>query len=54
VFVAVNGKALKRAVTLGAIDGDRVVLQDGVKPGDRLIVVGHRDLTDGQAITVVQ
>lgn len=54
VFVAVNGEAVKRAVSLGAVDGDRVVLRDGVKPGDQLIVVGHRDLTDGQAITVVQ
>ncbi len=54
VFVAAGGKAQRRAVTLGAVDGDRVVLESGVAPGEALIVVGHRDLTDGQAITVVQ
>jgi hypothetical protein len=54
VFVAVEGKAAERAVSLGATDGDRVVLQDGVRPGERLIVVGQRDLADGQAITVIE
>jgi len=53
-FVAVNGKAEKRALRLGAVDGDRVVVEEGLKTGEKLIVVGHRDLADGQAITVVQ
>ena len=54
VFVAVEGKAAERVVTLGPTDGDRVVLQDGVRVGERLIVVGQRDLADGQAIAVVE
>jgi membrane fusion protein, multidrug efflux system len=54
VFVASGGKAERRRVALGAVDGDRVVLLEGVRPGEQLVVVGHRDLTDGQAITVVR
>lgn len=54
VFVAEDGKAQKRQVRLGAMEGDRVVIQDGVKFGEKLIVVGQRELSDGQPIQVVQ
>ncbi|MCP4604991.1 MAG: efflux RND transporter periplasmic adaptor subunit [Proteobacteria bacterium] len=54
VFVAASGVAKKRKVQLGAIDGDRVVLASGVASGDELIVLGQRDLIDGQPIRIVK
>lgn len=54
VFVAKDGIANKRLVTLGPVQGDRVVLASGVQPGEQLIVVGQRNLVDGQRIRVVQ
>ena len=54
VFVAVDGKARQRAVTLGAVDGERVVIESGVAPGERLVVVGQRDVVDGQPVNVVR
>ncbi len=54
VFIAVKGVARRREVTLGAAQGDRVVLLDGVKAGEALIVVGQRDLEDGKPIRVIE
>ncbi len=53
LFVAVNGTAQERVVRLGAIEGDRVVILEGVDKGEQLIVSGHRSLNDGQLINVV-
>jgi RND family efflux transporter MFP subunit len=54
VFVEADGVAHKRPVVLGpAVDG-RVILEDGVKEGDRLVVVGQRTLVDGQPVRVLQ
>jgi membrane fusion protein, multidrug efflux system len=50
VFVERGGVAQQREVVLGAIDGDRVMVLEGLAPGDRLIIEGHRDLVDGQLV----
>ncbi|MCP4604196.1 MAG: efflux RND transporter periplasmic adaptor subunit [Proteobacteria bacterium] len=50
VFVAIDGTAQKRSVRLGPVDRDRVVILEGIEAGDDLIVLGHRDLIDGQPI----
>jgi len=47
VFVEKDGHAVQRPVSLGIIEGDRIQVTSGLSPGDRLIVVGHRDLVDG-------
>jgi membrane fusion protein (multidrug efflux system) len=52
VYVAKDGLAEYRPVTLGAVDGDRVAVSDGLEPGDELIVLGQRYLTDGQPINI--
>ena len=52
VYVEQDGVAHRRDVQLGAVTGDRVVI-DGIAAGDRLIVLGHRDLVDRQPVTVV-
>jgi membrane fusion protein, multidrug efflux system len=57
-FVAENdgGAEVARArpVTLGAAQGNRVVVQDGLAPGDHLIVVGHKQVADGDRIRTIQ
>ena len=54
VFIAKNGKAEKRSVQLGATDGENVAILTGVSQGESLIVMGQRDLVNGQPIHVVQ
>lgn len=53
VFIAKNGTAEKRRVKLGATEGDKVVIEEGVEFGEQLITVGQRDLSDGQPIRIV-
>ncbi|PIE70680.1 MAG: hypothetical protein CSA22_06685 [Deltaproteobacteria bacterium] len=53
VFVASDDTATRKAVTLGIHDGWEVEIADGLSEDDRVIVVGQRDLTDGQPIRVL-
>lgn len=46
--------AEEREVVLGPRDGAQVTVLDGLEPGDRLVVTGHRLLTDGRPIEVVR
>ncbi|HUP64712.1 MAG TPA: efflux RND transporter periplasmic adaptor subunit [Thermoanaerobaculia bacterium] len=52
VFAVKDGKAERRAVAVGAADGDRVTLLSGISPGERVIVGGPADLDDGTAVRV--
>lgn len=52
VFVVEEGKASWRPVKLGAILRKQVVVEDGLASGDKLIVVGHRDLVDGEPLLI--
>lgn len=52
VFVAQGNVAEKRPVTIGGAYNNDVWISDGLKVGEDLIVVGHRDLTDGERITI--
>jgi membrane fusion protein (multidrug efflux system) len=54
VFVVDGGMARERQVRLGAIEGERVVVLEGLSPGELLVTVGQRELTDGQAIQIVR
>jgi RND family efflux transporter MFP subunit len=45
--------ARSRAVTLGASYGDRVVVREGLRPGDRLVVVGQHQVNDGTPVRIV-
>ncbi|MCU0661568.1 MAG: efflux RND transporter periplasmic adaptor subunit [Myxococcota bacterium] len=53
VFVAQNGIAKARTVTLGQSVDARVAVLEGLDAGDKLIVVGQRDLKEKQPITIV-
>ena len=51
VFIASNGKALRRKVRLGVADADGVEIVSGVAAGEPVIVDGQSGLPDGAAIT---
>jgi RND family efflux transporter MFP subunit len=50
LYVIENGKAKKRTVKLGDINGSQVQVLEGISPDDRIIVDGAKTLTDGQSV----
>jgi RND family efflux transporter MFP subunit len=54
VYRVIDGKARLTPVRLGFQDGWRVQVVDGVAAGDHVVVVGQRDINDGQAVNVVR
>jgi Fe2+ transport system protein FeoA len=54
VYVARDGAAERRDVTLGFIKGRRVRALSGLTPGDLLIVTGQRYVGHGQRVTIVE
>ena len=50
LFVEKDGIAHARTVSIGVIVGDRVQITDGLKPGDRLIVTGQKDVEEGMRV----
>lgn len=52
VFVADSNLARSVPVELGATSGDQVLVTNGLATGDTLIVVGHRNLVNGETIRV--
>lgn len=54
VFIEEDGVAKKRIVTLGIMEKWMVQVIDGLTNDDKLILEGHRDVEDGQKVTVVK
>ena len=52
VYVVNSAEAKRREVKLGIFKGDRVQIESGVEPGDRLIVAGHRFVAPGQKVNI--
>ncbi|MEZ4240672.1 MAG: efflux RND transporter periplasmic adaptor subunit [Myxococcota bacterium] len=52
VFVVVEGTAIWRPVELGDVIHDRVVVREGLQPGERVVITGHRDLVDGDPLVI--
>jgi membrane fusion protein (multidrug efflux system) len=52
VFVAADSVAVVRKVSLGQVIGERVVVLDGLEPGDLVISFGFQQLTEGARIDV--
>jgi membrane fusion protein (multidrug efflux system) len=48
-----GSRAERREVTTGPGKGPRITIEEGLEPGDRLIVRGHRGIPDGTPIDVV-
>ena len=53
VFVAKNGIAEKRSVTLGLEEGDRVEVRSGLSAGERVIVAGQGSLRHGSPVRTI-
>jgi membrane fusion protein (multidrug efflux system) len=53
VFLASAGAALRRMVKIGAVYGQMAVVESGLAEGDSLIVVGNRELVEGERIEVL-
>lgn len=53
VFVAKNGMAEKRNVTLGLEEGDRVEVRSGLAAGERVIVAGQGSLRHGSPVKAI-
>lgn len=54
IYQVDGGVARRKAVQLGPAEEDRVLVQEGLSAGERLVVEGHRNLYDGQKVMVVQ
>jgi HlyD family secretion protein len=50
VWIVRNGRVERRAVTVGAVNGDDVIVAAGVSGGDRVVVGGPDNLSDGAAV----
>ena len=54
IFIEKEGRVEKRRVTLGTLIDWQVHITSGLKAGERVVVVGHRLLDDGQAVEVIK
>jgi len=54
VYIEKEGRVEKRRVTLGTLIGWEVHITSGLKAGEKVVVVGHRLLDDGQAVEVIK
>jgi RND family efflux transporter MFP subunit len=54
VFVVENGTAKRRTVKTGERVGDDVLIVEGVKKGDAVVVSGQDALTDGSRVRVIR
>ncbi len=50
VYVVEDGRAVRRMVELGPVIGDQVVVEKGLAPGDRVIVDGQLQVSEGQLV----
>ena len=54
VYVVEGDAAARRTVTLGPTVGDRIVVEEGLAPGDRVIVQGQDRVAPGERVEPVQ
>lgn len=54
VYVVVGDRASLRRVTLGEDQGLLVVVRDGLRAGERLVVRGQRELAEGSLVNVTE
>lgn len=54
VFVEKDGIAHVRMVETGILEGWKIQITKGLEAGDRVIVVGHRSVDEGQEVSVVR
>ncbi len=54
VYLVKNETARKQPVTTGIMEGWKIRIPSGLNRGDRVIIVGHRNVEDGQSVRVVR
>ena len=54
VYIEKDNKAEKRHINLGILTEWQIQVTSGLKPGDHVIVDGHRLLDDGQSVEVLR
>lgn len=54
VYLEKDGMVHRRDVKTGVLEGWRVEVTEGLMAGDRIIVVGHRNVSEGQAVNVIR
>jgi len=54
VYVEDKGVAKRRPVKTGFLEGWQVLITEGLVPGDKVIIEGHRSVEDGQKVKVVK
>ncbi len=54
VYVAVDGKAVRRPVETGFVEGDRTEVTSGVAAGELICTKGQRDLRDGATLALLE
>lgn len=52
VFVVQSGKARRRAVEVGADDGERIEIKSGLAANESVVTLGNYELEDGMAVKV--
>ena len=53
VYIEEKDVARKKVVQLGVMEKWIVQITEGLHPGDKLLVEGHRDVEDGQKVKIV-
>ena len=54
VYVEKEKRAERRSVELGILIGWQVHIKSGLNPGERVIIVGHRLLDEGQKVDIIK
>ena len=54
VYLEKNNKAEKRPVELGILEGWMIQVKAGLNVGDNVIIVGHRQVDEGQTVKVIK
>jgi membrane fusion protein (multidrug efflux system) len=54
VYVEEGGRARKRKVEIGVLSDWQVQVLSGLAPGEKVVVVGHRLLDEGQEVNVIK
>ncbi len=54
VFIITGDHAAKKSVETGIVGADKVQILSGISEGDRVVIVGKENLSDGTPAVVVQ
>jgi multidrug efflux pump subunit AcrA (membrane-fusion protein) len=53
-LVGDDGKAVELAPSIDIVEGERLSVDSGIKPGDRVVVIGQQNLNNGDAVAVAE